>query len=180
MLVEAAQAASYAGDAAQIVEIGRRASALPSDSDPDRRSPSCLVGIGNMFSGDTARGAPQLPRCSASRRTSKIPGASFTRARAPAIRGGSAEHEFYGRAVDQARGIGAVSRLPYVLEYLAHAEAVEGRYAAATTHASEGLRLASETGQRNSVCHLLASLALITALQGAEAECRPMPPRRSS
>ena len=31
------QAASYAGDAPQIVEFGRRASALPGDDDPDQR-----------------------------------------------------------------------------------------------------------------------------------------------
>jgi ATP/maltotriose-dependent transcriptional regulator MalT len=82
------------------------------------------------------------------------------------------EHGFYLRAAARAREEGAVGTLPYVLEYLARAEAVNGRYAAAAAHASEGLRLASETGQRNSVCHLLASLALIAALQGREDDCR--------
>jgi DNA-binding CsgD family transcriptional regulator len=62
--------------------------------------------------------------------------------------------------------------LPYVLEFLARAEAVDGRYAAAAAHANEGLVLAHETGQQNSVCHLHASLALIAALQGREDECR--------
>jgi DNA-binding CsgD family transcriptional regulator len=82
------------------------------------------------------------------------------------------EHELYGRAVARARETGAVATLPYVLEFLARAEAVDGRYAAAATHASEGLGLARETGQQNSVCHLHASLALIAALQGREDECR--------
>ena len=62
MLVEAAQAASYAGDAAQIVEFGRRASALSGDDDPDQRfTVDVIVGIGSLLAGDTAarRAAPE-------------------------------------------------------------------------------------------------------------------------
>jgi DNA-binding CsgD family transcriptional regulator len=174
MLAEAAQAASYAGDAAQIVEFGRRAAALPADDDPDRRfTVMVIVGVGNLLAGNPARGAPQL-------REALGLAAGFQDPRRLVHAGACAgyigeevtEHELYGRAVARAREFGAVATLPYVLEYLARSEAVDGRYAAAAAHATEGLRLARETGQQNSVCHLLASLALIAALQGRADECR--------
>jgi hypothetical protein len=61
MLVEAAQAASYAGDAAQIVEFGRRASALLDDDDLDERfTVDVIVGIGSLLAGDAASGVPLL------------------------------------------------------------------------------------------------------------------------
>jgi DNA-binding CsgD family transcriptional regulator len=174
MLVEAAQAASYAGDAAQIVEFGRRASALPGHDDPDRHfTVDVIVGIGSLLAGDTARGAARL-------REALDLAADFQDPRRLVHAGACAgylgeeatEHELYGRAVARARETGAVATLPYVLEYLARSEAVDGRYSAAAAHATEGLRLARETGQQNSVCHLLASLALIAALQGRADECR--------
>ena len=90
------------------------------------------------------------------------------------------EHELYGRAAARAREDGAVAMLPYVLEFLARAEAVDGRYAAAAAHASEGLALAHETGQQNSVCHLHASLALIAALRGREERVPRRTPRPRS
>jgi DNA-binding CsgD family transcriptional regulator len=174
MLADAAQAASYAGDAAQIVEFGRRASALAADGDPDRRfTVMVVVGTGNLLAGDTARGAPQLREALGLAADFQDP-RRLVHAGACAGYVGeeAAEHELYGRAVARAREIGAVATLPYVLEYLARSESVDGRYAAAAAHATEGLRLARETGQQNSVCHLLASLALIAALQGRADECR--------
>jgi DNA-binding CsgD family transcriptional regulator len=174
MLVEAAQAASYAGDAAQIVEFGRRASALPGDDDPDRHfTVDVIVGIGGMLAGDTARGAARLREALDLATDFQDPRRLVHAGACAGYLGEEAtEHELYGRAVARAREIGAVATLPYVLEYLARSEAVDGRYAAAAAHATEGLRLAGETGQQNSVCHLLASLALIAALQGRADECR--------
>ena len=61
MLIEAAQAASYAGDAAQIVEFGRRASALAGDDGPDQRfTVDAIVGVGSLLIGDAARAVPLL------------------------------------------------------------------------------------------------------------------------
>ena len=174
MLAEAAQAASYAGDGAQIVEFGRRASSLPRDGDPDRRfTVKVIVGTGHLLAGGPAHGAPQL-------RGALRLATGFQDPRRLVLAGACAgyvgeeatEHELYGRAVARTREIGAVATLPYVLEYLARSEAVDGRYADAAAHATEGLRLARETGQQNSVCHLLASLALIAAMQGRADECR--------
>jgi DNA-binding CsgD family transcriptional regulator len=47
-----------------------------------------------------------------------------------------------------------------------------GRYTAAMASASEGLRLARETGQESSVCRNLSTLALLAAMQGREDDCR--------
>jgi DNA-binding CsgD family transcriptional regulator len=174
MLVEAAQAASYAGDAAQIVEFGRRASALLDDDDPDERfTVDVIVGIGSLLAGDAASGVPLLREALALAAGFQDPGRLVHAGACAGYLGEEAtEHELYGRAAARARETGAVAMLPYVLEFLARAEAVDGRYAAAAAHATEGLGLARETGQQNSVCHLHASLALIAALQGREDECR--------
>jgi ATP/maltotriose-dependent transcriptional regulator MalT len=174
MLVEAAQAASYAGDAAQIVEFGRRAAALLEDDDPDERfTVDVIVGIGSLLAGDAASGVPLLREALALAAGFQDPGRLVHAGACAGYLGEEAtEHELYGRAAARARETGAVAMLPYVLEFLARAEAVDGRYAAAAAHATEGLGLAHETGQQNSVCHLHASLALIAALQGREDECR--------
>jgi DNA-binding CsgD family transcriptional regulator len=174
MLVEAAQAASYAGDAAQIVEFGRRASALLNDDDPDERfTVDVIVGIGSLLAGDPASGVPLLREALALAAGFQDPGRLVHAGACAGYLGEEAtEHELYGRAAARARETGAVAMLAYVLEFLARAEAVDGRYAAAAAHATEGLGLARETGQQNSVCHLHASLALIAALQGREDECR--------
>jgi len=174
MLIEAGQSASYAGDAAQIVEMGRRAKSLLRADDADQRfSVDVLAGVGSLLAGDPKQAVPLL-------REALELAAGFQDPRRLVNAGACAgylgdettEFELYSRAAARAREEGGVSTLPYVLEFLARAEAVNGRYAAAEAHASEGLRLASETGQLNSICHLLASLALIAAVRGREDECR--------
>jgi DNA-binding CsgD family transcriptional regulator len=174
MLVEAAQAASYAGDAAQIVEFGRRASALADGAGTEERfTVDVIVGIGSMLVGDPGRAVPLLRQALALAEGFQDPRRLVHAGACAGYLGEETiEHELYGRAVARARESGAVGTLPYVLEYLARSEAVDGRYASAAAHAAEGLRLARETGQQNSVCHLLASQALIAAIQGREQECR--------
>jgi DNA-binding CsgD family transcriptional regulator len=174
MLVEAAQAASYAGDAPQIVEFGRRASALADGAASDERfMVDVIVGIGSLLVGDTARAVPLLRQALTLAESFQDPRRLLYAGVCAGYLGEEAiEHELYGRAVARARESGAVGTLPYVLEYLARSEAVDGRYASAAAHAAEGLLLARETGQQNSVCHLLASQALIAAIQGREQECR--------
>jgi tetratricopeptide (TPR) repeat protein len=149
MLVEAAQAASYAGDAAQIVEFGRRASALLDDDDPDERfTVDVIVGIGSLLAGDAASGVPLLREALSLAAGFQDPGRLVHAGACAGYLGEEAtEHELYGRAVARARETGAVAMLPYVLEFLARAEAVDGRYAAAAAHASEGLELAQENGR---------------------------------
>jgi DNA-binding CsgD family transcriptional regulator/tetratricopeptide (TPR) repeat protein len=77
------------------------------------------------------------------------------------------------RAVARARTLGAAGTLAWALEGVVTDEILLGRYASAEAHAEEGRRLALETGQVNSACAHLVSLALLAALRGREQEtCR--------
>jgi len=59
-----------------------------------------------------------------------------------------------------------------ILAPLASLEAFTNRFTAALADASEGLRLAHDTGQVNPEAHLHAVLAWVAALQGREDDCR--------
>jgi DNA-binding CsgD family transcriptional regulator len=176
MLIEAGQSASYAGDGPQIVDFGHRAAALLEGDDPDQKfAVTVLVGIGNLFAGNPAEAAPRLKDALALAAGFQDPRRLVHAGACAGYLGDEAtEYELYARAGSGAREAGAVATLPYVLEFLAAAEALNGRYAAATAHASEALRLAEETGQDNSVGHLRTSLALIAAVQGREDQCRTL------
>jgi tetratricopeptide (TPR) repeat protein len=78
----------------------------------------------------------------------------------------------YARAVARARQEGAVGLLPQALEYLAPVELAAGRLDAAAATASEGLRLARDTGNDTSACRHLTTLAHVAALRGDEDACR--------
>ena len=174
MLLPASEAASYAGDVALTIEAARRASALPrGEQRIDQFTVGLLVGIGSILEGDTARGAPLLREAVVLAQTFDDPSRlGFAGAAARYLGDDTATHDFYGRAVARARATGELVLLPYLLESLAVAEVAAGRYAAATASASEGLRLARETGQESSVCRNLSTLALLAAMQGHEDACR--------
>jgi DNA-binding CsgD family transcriptional regulator len=78
----------------------------------------------------------------------------------------------FRRAVESARNSGSVASLPYPLEKWAVSEALAGNFASARMSADEGLRLAQETEQLGSACHLRATLALVAGTCGDEDECR--------
>jgi DNA-binding CsgD family transcriptional regulator len=173
MLLPASEAASYAGDAALTIEAARRAAALPrGERRVDQFTLGLLVGIGSILEGDTARGAPLLRDAVMLAQTFDDPSRlGFAGAAARYLGDDTATHDFYARAVARARATGELILLPYLLESLAVAEVAAGRYTAAMASASEGLRLARETGQESSVCRNLSTLALLAALQGRE-ECQ--------
>lgn len=174
MLLPASEAASYAGDVALTIEAARRAAALPrGEQRVDQFTLGLLVGIGSILEGDTARGAPLLREAIILAQTFDDPGRlGFAGAAARYLGDDTATHDFYARAVAGARATGELVLLPYLLESLAVAEVAAGRYTAATASASEGLRLARETGQESSVCRNLSTLALLGAMQGREDACR--------
>ena len=61
MLIEAGQSASYAGDAAQIVEMGRRAKTLLRADDADQHfSVDVTAGVGSLLAGDARQAVPLL------------------------------------------------------------------------------------------------------------------------
>ncbi|MFF5159349.1 LuxR C-terminal-related transcriptional regulator [Streptomyces sp. NPDC000348] len=70
------------------------------------------------------------------------------------------------RARAAARTLGRAALEPRALEYLAYAELRAGRHQLARTHAEEGLRTASRTGQRNTAAHHHAALALAASIEG--------------
>jgi ATP/maltotriose-dependent transcriptional regulator MalT len=174
MLLPASEAASYAGDVALTIEAARRAAALTDDEQRvDQFTLGLLVGIGSILEGDTARGAPMLREAIVLAQTFDDPSRlGFAGAAARYLGDDTATHDFYARAVARARATGELVLLPYLLESLAVAEVAAGRYTAATASASEGLRLARETGQESSVCRNLSTLALLAAMQGREDACR--------
>ncbi|MER6625638.1 LuxR C-terminal-related transcriptional regulator [Streptomyces sp. NPDC000931] len=70
------------------------------------------------------------------------------------------------RALAAARTLGSAALEPRALEYLAYAELRTGHHQLARTHAEEGLRTASRTGQRNTAAHHHAVLALAASIEG--------------
>jgi DNA-binding CsgD family transcriptional regulator len=174
MLLPASEAATYAGDVGLTIEAARRAAALPrGEQRIDQFTLGLLVGIGSILEGDTARGAPLLREAIVLAQTFDDPGRlGFAGAAARYLGDDTATHDFYARAVARARATGELVLLPYLLESLAVAEVAAGRYVAATASASEGLRLARETGQESSVCRNLSTLALLAALLGRGDACR--------
>jgi DNA-binding CsgD family transcriptional regulator len=78
------------------------------------------------------------------------------------------------RAMDQARAVGAVGTLAWVLEYVVVDEMAAGRFRAAEAYADEGNRHAAETGQPNLSCLFRGTLATLAAVQGREADTREL------
>lgn len=71
-----------------------------------------------------------------------------------------------------ARQQGAIGLLPHALTHLSVPLAYGGRYRDAAATASEGLRIALDTGQHEWVSQANSVLACIAAYQGDEEECR--------
>ncbi|MFI7633679.1 LuxR C-terminal-related transcriptional regulator [Nonomuraea sp. NPDC049400] len=166
MLADAAEAASYVGDTAAIVEIGRRAAAFPEGFLRD-----VLVGIGAMLDGT---GGHELLRRALGQVAELGEPAEFMWASAAASYLGEADlaAELIERAGRLARMSGMVGQLPVVLEFVATAERIAGRLAESQAIAEEGLELAREAGYTNTVAAHLANLAVVAALRGEEEACR--------
>ncbi|WP_043631190.1 AAA family ATPase [Nonomuraea candida] len=173
MLADAAEAASYVGDSAAIVEIGRRAAPFPEGFLRD-----VLTGIGLMLSGDgpapSADGGEGLLRRALGRTGELTEAAEFLWATAAASYLGEADlaAELAARAGRVARMSGMIGQLPVVLEFVATGERVAGRLAESRALSEEGLELAREAGYTNTVAAHLANLAVLAALRGEEETCR--------
>jgi len=173
MLVEASEIASYAGDVTPTAELGRRAAALPVADKAGEFLSDLLQGMGRVAEGDGAAGEPLLRRAIALAGAMDHPRRLLWAGVAAFFLG---EHDtgnaLHARAVARARQDGAVGLLPQALEYQAPVELVAGRLSAAAASATEGLRLARETGNDTSACRHLATLAHLAALRGDEDACR--------
>ncbi|MFB4320208.1 LuxR C-terminal-related transcriptional regulator [Actinomadura sp. 21ATH] len=167
LLADASEAAAQVGDDAAIIEIGRRAEALPGGF--LRR---VVAGTGAVLAGDRGRGAPLL-RAALETADGLTQAAELLWASAAASYLGEADAAaaLIVRAGRAARESGMTGQLPVVLEYVATAERVSGRFALSAAIAEEGLALARETGYANSPAGHLANLAAVAAVQGREEDC---------
>ncbi|MFF3670683.1 helix-turn-helix transcriptional regulator [Microtetraspora malaysiensis] len=166
MLADASEAASYVGDTAALVELGRRAAAHPEGFLRDT-----VAGIGLTLDGDAA--GPGLLRRALARVGELEDAAGYLWAAAAASHLGEADQaaEMIGRAGRVARVSGMSGQLPVVLEFVATAERIEGRLARSPAVSEEGLELAREAGYENTVAAHLANLAVLAALRGEEEPC---------
>ena len=171
----AAEAAAYAGDPGRQLEIGRLAATVPAADDGDDRIRflrAALTGVSDMLSGDTTTGITALTAAEAIADGFDDP--TYLRwAASAAVYAGSADVERrYLRLIERTRELGAVGAMPYALEFVAVVHATNGQFTDAVSEATEGLRLARDTGQDAAVGTLLAALAIVAALQGRDQECR--------
>jgi DNA-binding CsgD family transcriptional regulator len=173
MLVEASEIASYAGDVAPTAELGRRAAAVPVTDKAGEFLSNLLQGMGRVAEGDGTAGEPLLRRAIALAGAMEDP-RRLLWAGVAAFFVGEQEtgNALYARAVARARQEGAVGLLPQALEYLAPVELTAGRLDVAVASASEGLRLARDTGNDTSASRHLTTLAHVAALRGDEDTCR--------
>lgn len=166
MLADASEAASYVGDTAAIIDIGRRAAAFPEGFLRD-----VVAGIGATLAGDG--GGHDLLRRALARTGELREAADFLWATAAASYLGEVDlsAELAERAGRVARVSGMTGQLPVVLEFVATAERLAGRLAESRAVSEEGLELAREAGYVNTVAAHLANLAAVAALRGEEEPC---------
>jgi len=174
LLSEATQAAWVAGDMATTSQTGQQINALavPDDS-PARMVGRVLPGLADLLAGDTAHAAQLRRDILASARTAATPlQLAFAGSSALFIGDDAAADGLLGRAVAAIRAAGAISILAWLLAQAASLQAWTSRWPAAVATASEGLRLAAETGQDNAAAHQHGVLAWVAAAQGREQACR--------
>lgn len=169
-LLEAGQAAGYAGDARLGAQVGRAATVLVADAAPDpeaARRVAYLAGIGRMMEGDLPGAAPLLREViGAGRRASAPVAVLHGGIAATALGADSAARALHARAVERARADGDRDLLAHALEFLVMADLTHGRYDAAERHGLEGLALAEEAGNPTTTCQHTAGLALVAAFRG--------------
>jgi DNA-binding CsgD family transcriptional regulator len=170
VLLEAAEAAAYAGDLGRLTAIGRTAEELDfagAASADTLRIIAYLRGMGRMLDGDTAGAAPLLREAVIAGRRATDPVAVLQGGIAAAMLGAdSAAHALHARAVERARADGDDALVAHALEFLVNADIFHGRYETAARHAVDGRALADEAGHLTVACQHTASLALVEALRG--------------
>ena len=172
MLVEAGQAAGYAGDMQALQVAGRLAGHIDADEPAARFAKDLAEGFAAMVAGDGPQGAPLLRRAIDWADTTRDPEQLVLAASAAFWLGDvGAASRLADRAVRGARVADLVGSLPHALEYYSLAERLLGHYEVAAASASEGLDLARDTGQLSSVAQHLSTLAMVCAVTGEVDEC---------
>lgn len=169
MIAEAGQIAWGTGDLARIVAAGDRLATLPDSGNPGSRA---IVGLARLMQGDPAAASTELTAAADIAHGSGLPQMVMLAAAGAMFVGDDVRAvDLFTRAVARARSAGAAATLPILLAPLSTIEMFTGRYATAATDATEGLRLATETGQDNPAAHARSVLAWLAAVQGRDADC---------
>jgi signal transduction histidine kinase/DNA-binding NarL/FixJ family response regulator len=173
MLLQAREAAGWAGDTPRTIETGHRAAALPRSDDPAARFlADLLVGVGRLYEGETAIGLPLVRDVVARIDDYDEPGwVVWAATGAQALGEEARASELLQRAIALARASGAVDELTYVLLAYVLMGLLAGRFDVAA-EAAEGLTLAREAGLPNAASTHLAMLAWFAGQRGDEGECR--------
>lgn len=178
VLVEAAWRVWLAGDPEIAEEVGTMIAglSLPADlmAQPQVRVAADLIDL------TTGRGTAGLRSLHlavrGTREATAPPGESLLAASIMAMMVGDdvAAAELAGRLAAGLRARGGIGMLPHALQALAMSQIFLGEYLDAVTSASEGVRLARDTGQGHREAHCVALLAWLAAVQGDEARCREL------
>ena len=172
LLAEAEEATFWTGNLGLIGEIGAIAESIAADLDSaDRFLVLLLTGLRRAFTEGTPAAAPLFREALELAKLSTDVDLLLAAGRIGSMLGDDVTGAMImPRAVRLARESGAVGLLPRVLAAISWGEFRHGRYPTARMHASEGLRLARETGQEPGLA--LSVLALVAAAQGRDDECR--------
>jgi DNA-binding CsgD family transcriptional regulator len=178
LLFEGASAACMAVDVPAMEKITRLLGSLTRAGRPDPIPVAdAILGVAEIASGRPETGVPVLRGLSA--RTVEQPGKLGLREPARILLSlliGDIETG-YRLAVafeHDCRERGAIGLLPEALLFLAKAQLATGQYCDAVTNATEGLRIARDTGQRQNRVHLIAIIACIAALEGDTERCNDL------
>ena len=171
MLLDASEAAEYAGDIPAMIAIAGQAQRVAAPA--PAAGAGLLAGIADMLSGQTDRGSAAI-----SGALDQIAGTSSAQWLRWAGRGSlyqgdnSRTSHLFQASARRARATGALDFLPLALSGVALAEQVRGRFPEAEVAADEGLRLARETGQQIAEGLCLTTLTALAAVRGEEDRCR--------
>jgi DNA-binding CsgD family transcriptional regulator len=173
MLLEAREAAGWAGDTPRTVAADRRAVELPRGDDPARNFLGDLVvGVGQLYEGDSAVGTKLVEDVIRRADDFDVPvWLSWAAAGARALGDEDREAALMQRALSLARASGAVDTLTYILLNSALMAVFAGRFEGADL-AAEGVTLAREAGLPNAQSTHQAMLAWFAGARGGDEACR--------
>ncbi|MER5623262.1 AAA family ATPase [Streptosporangium sp. NPDC002544] len=174
VFIRAGEASYLAGDNVRYLDIARRAATLRRPDDPAATQLmfEYLAGTAATFGGRHREAADPLRRVLELAPSVRTPSVLVWAGVAGLLLGDDAQAQrLFGRAVETARALGAVSTVPQVLEFMIQAEIWMGRYASIAASAVEGLRIAQERGRPNSAGQHLGWLALTSAVEGDAETC---------
>jgi DNA-binding CsgD family transcriptional regulator len=170
----AGETAAIGGRHRSAEEIARWAASLPAgDTDADRAVVAFAEGVAHTFGGRAAEAHDRFLVGLGLAERSGDPQVLIW-AGVGAVYAGDlvAGRRAFARAVATARERGAVGLVAFGLQFVAKAEAIEGRFALSRTDAADGLSLAEQSGEEGAAAHCRALLAWHAAIRGDEDECR--------